>query len=133
MSVFLDTGFILALANDTDQYHKTALKLSELMENNEFGSVFTSDYVFDETVTLAMVRKNHLKAVEIGDFLLDSKIEILAISQTNFDNAWKLFKERKNLSFTDCTIIKIMDENNIKNLATFDKEFKQFKNINVLM
>ena len=45
------------------------------MENNEFGSVFTSDYVFDEAVTLAMVRKNHLKAVEIGE----SDIQIGAV------------------------------------------------------
>ena len=133
MSVFLDSGYIIALANKKDNYHGNAARLSELIQSKEFGEIFISDYVFDETMTYLFAKQNHSKAVEIGKRLLNSEIRLISVSESIFEQAWQLFQERKNLSFTDCTNIKIMAENSIKNLATFDKEFQQFKEINVLM
>ena len=51
-----------------------------------------------------------------------------------FDNAWQIFKEQKNtkLSFTDCTILAIMRNEGISNIATFDKDFKKIDGINVI-
>jgi len=48
--------------------------------------------------------------------------------------SWNIFKEQKNnkLSFTDCTNIAIMRINKIKNIATFDKDFKDIEGINVV-
>lgn len=133
MSVFLDSSHIIAFANVKDGYHENALKISELMHSKEFGEIFTSNYVFDEIVTYLFAKQSHSKAVEIGNQLLNSEIIILSVSENIFAEAWQLFQERKNLSFTDCTIVKLMIEHNIKNLATFDKEFFQFTQIHVLM
>ncbi len=133
MSVFLDTGFIVALTNKRDSNNKQASATLELIKEGKLGHLFTSTFVFDELVTHILVRQNHSKALEIGQSILDSDITMLGVAPTKFDESWKLFKDKKNLSFTDCTIVKLMEENNIKNLATFDKGFKQFKEINVLM
>ena len=35
-------------------------------------------------------------------------------------------------SFTDCTTLALMEKENIKNIATFDKDFKKIKEINVI-
>lgn len=133
MSVFLDTGYFVALINKQDIYRKEALTISELIKDGKYGIIFTSNYIFDELITHIMVRQNHSKAVKVGQSIIESDIKILEVLQTTFDDSWSLFKQRKNLSFTDCTIVKAMEQNNIKNLATFDKEFKQFKEINILM
>ena len=83
-------------------------------------------------MTLTMTRQNHEKALEIGQSIIDSEIIILDVSGKIFDEAWGLFKQRKNLSFTDCVTVKIMLENHIQNLATFDEHFRQFKELNIL-
>jgi len=45
-----------------------------------------------------------------------------------------LFSKQKNtiLSFTDCTTVSVMRENNIKNIATFDEDFGKIKGINTV-
>jgi len=133
MSIFLDTSFIVAFSNESDVNHKDAIQISELIKTGNFGNAFISTYIFDEAVTLVLVRQNHAKAVSLGNSILNSEISVLDVSHTAFEDSWKLFNQRKNLSFTDCTSIKIMLENGIRNIATFDRGFKQFKEINVLM
>src|SRR3989338_8185433 len=112
MSILLDSSFIIASANQKDQYHENALGLSELIKSREFGEVFTSTYVFDETITYILAKHGHSKAVEIGKILLSSEITVLEISENVFAQAWELFQSRKNLSFTDCTNVKFMVEYN---------------------
>ncbi|MDO8634237.1 MAG: PIN domain-containing protein [archaeon] len=133
MSILLDSSFTIAFANQKDKYHENALGLSELIKSKEFGEVFTSTYVFDETITYILARHGHSKAVEIGKMLLNSEITVLRVSENVFAQAWELFQSRQNLSFTDCTNVKLMAEHNIKNLATFDHHFRQFKEINLLI
>ena len=50
----------------------------------------------------------------------------------NTSSADKLFEKLERLSFTDCTIVAFMKTFNIKSLATFDKEFKKIKEIQVV-
>lgn len=133
MSVFLDSSYLIAITNERDIYHEHALRISDVIKVREFGEIFISTYVFDETVTYILGKQGHSKAVETGKLLLDSGISVLNVNEDLFNEAWELFKERKNISFTDCTIVKLMRENNIKNLASFDKEFLQFNEINVLI
>jgi uncharacterized protein len=132
MSVFLDTCFIAAYANQSDINHAKASRTANLIKDGELGHLFVSDYVFDEVVTLVAIRTSHSKAKEIGAHILNSRINIVSVSTAQFSRAWELFKKNGSLSFTDCTTMCLMQENNIKNLATFDKEFKRVKGINVI-
>lgn len=129
MTVFLDTGFILAAYNSTDKNHKAATELLVEIENQAYGTIVISDYVFDELVTLCRARLSDVeKAKEIGKTILNSKIEIIQITNEIFIKAWEIFKQRDNLSFTDCTTTALMNKNGIKYIATFDSGFKQFEN-----
>lgn len=132
MSVFLDSSFFISLANKKDGNHRSAMQLSELIKEKNFGDIFTSTYVVDETLTNVLSRQGHEFAVSFGKILLDSEITILDVERDVFDEAWKLFQEKGGLSFTDCTIIKTIERNMIKNLASFDSGFRQFKSINIL-
>ncbi|MHA1268563.1 MAG: hypothetical protein ACTSPY_02130 [Candidatus Helarchaeota archaeon] len=71
---------------------------------NNYGAIYTSDYVFDEAVTLAMVRtKNKKFSIDIGNYILESKmIKLIYTTIDDFKIAWNLFLNFKNkqLSFT---------------------------------
>jgi len=97
------------------------------IESGAFGHIFISDYVFDETITLLRSRLNEKKAIEVGEAIFNSEIEIIFMFKELFESAWQLFIKRNKLSFTDCSIVETMKSNGIKYLASFDKEFNQFK------
>ena len=59
MSIFADTGVFLAYRNKKDRYHETALKLFRDALNGKYGQIFTSDYIYDEALTLALIRTNN--------------------------------------------------------------------------
>lgn len=59
---------------------------------------------------------------------------MINIEKTSFDGAWDIFCKQKGtvLSFTDCTTISVMLENNIEKIATFDGDFKKISGIEVV-
>ncbi len=132
--IILDTSFIVSYFNERDENHTKAVELMESIANLKFGPVHMTDFIFDETVTVSFIRlKNLVKAVEIGNYLLKS-LRIIEVEKTDFYKAWEIFRKQKNtdLSFTDCTTISVMGENEINNIATFDEDFKRTKGINVI-
>jgi len=128
VGVFLDTGFILAFKNVDDKNHVVALNWMKRFLKNEFGEIYTSTYVFDELVTLALVRlRNEEFAKNIGEYLLNSiRIQIINLDQKDFLNSWDLFQKyiKKGLSFTDCTILTQSKRLKCNMVATFDKHFE---------
>ena len=128
MSVFIDTNIFAAakLKNDVD--HKQGRKLLEDALFGKYGQVFTSDYIFDEVITLLIMRtKNHKLVYEYGNSILMSDIiDIIKVNNDIFDCAWKrfgMFKD-KLMSFTDCTTMAVIDELRIEKIMSFDKHFE---------
>jgi len=129
MVVFLDTGFILAIRNSDDNNHMKAAEIMRKCLAGKFGRIIVSDFVFDETVTLTLVRTHNKNLVkDIGDFIFNSpRINLLHLSETEFLATWELFLKyfEKGLSFTDCSILVMakLFESNVY-IATFDSHFK---------
>jgi predicted nucleic acid-binding protein len=128
VAVFLDTGFLLALKNKNDKNFKNAQSWMRRFLKNEFGQIFTSTFVFNELVTLALVKiKRADFAINLGEYLLKSqKIRIINFTDRDFHNAWENFQKykEKRLSFTDCSILVQCERLNCSFLATFDNHFK---------
>jgi len=132
--IVLDTSFIVSYFNERDENHTKATELMESVANLKFGPIYMTDFIFDETVTISFIRlKSLAKAVEIANYLLKS-LRIIEVEKTDFYKAWEIFKKQKNtdFSFTDCTTISVMRDNEIKNIATFDEDFQRIKVINVV-
>jgi predicted nucleic acid-binding protein len=71
-SIFVDTGFIIALESVTDQNHEKASQLwNELLK--DLPVMVTTTSVIDEIVTFFNSRSRHARAVEIGNRLMDSR------------------------------------------------------------
>ena len=131
--IFIDTNIFVALANKKDRDHQTSVRLADRLRKGEFGQPYTSDYVFDETVTTALVRtKRQDAAVKAGKLILGSKDEsipplarLVRVDERTFGEAWASVKSGRfaRLSFTDHTILAQMNDLKIDTVLSFDSGF----------
>ena len=134
MSIFIDTSYLIGYYNKEDKHHQKAIGLSGIFSGKEFGTVYISDYIFTEAMNYLITRiKSRGLAIELAGYIFNSEMEIIYMDKNIFQKSWELFKQRKNLSFTDCTTIELMKAYGIKSIATFDSGFGQFgKEIKIL-
>lgn len=133
MSVFIDAGVLVAAYNTRDQNHKKANDFIMSAIKGQYGTPYTSDYVFDEAVTLMLARtKKPEFALGLGEFILGnasrgirSFAQLLRVDEDVFEDAWAVFGKyvAKGLSFTDCTTVSLMNRAKIGVLLSFDHGF----------
>jgi uncharacterized protein len=126
-SVFVDTSFLYALEDLSDQNHRNAKAIWKKALKSPPRFVMTS-YIFDETVTLLQVKLNHVKATEVGNRLLESAlVDFIHVTPELFSIAWAYFTKHKDkgYSFTDCVSFVVMDHRDLKVAFAFDKHFRQ--------
>ncbi len=129
--ILIDTNLFISYRNEDDSKHKEALEIFKKISEGNFGEYIISDYIFDEIVTVCSLRKSHDEAISLGNFLLEN-VNILKVTERIFEISWEIFKKNINFSFTDCTNLGLMKEFGIKKIATFDKDFKKIKEIEVI-
>jgi predicted nucleic acid-binding protein len=122
--VFVDTSGWYAYARADDPAHGAASKALEQWE----GRLVTTEYVFDETVTLSRARLGAPAALKIGEALLDSGVvELVRLLPEDFEDAWALFQKGKDKawSFTDCTSFAVMRRLRLHAAVATDRHFMQ--------
>lgn len=120
--LFVDTSAWLALVNGADPKHKSVRAVLEQFK----GRTVTSNFVFDEAITLCRVRLSHDAAKRLGEQLLDSpEIDLVRVTGEDERAAWGLFLARpdKSYSFTDCTSFVLMRRLKIGRAAALDDDF----------
>lgn len=122
LRLFVDTSAWFAFANRDDPDHKAVAALL----GKPRGRLITSNFIFDETVTLCLYRLGHSVAEKVGRALLDSaRVDLLRITPEDENEAWELFCKRpdQTYSFTDCTSFVIMRRLGITTAAALDDDF----------
>jgi uncharacterized protein len=131
LSVFVDTGVLVAHLNSADPSHEAARGIIDAITAGDLGFAVTSEYVFDEAVTLSLARtRRPASAVRVGEFILgmgpEGRILTLArVTPRVFFRSWAAFLRysARGLSFTDCTSIEIVRRLRIDEIASFDHDF----------
>jgi len=126
MSVFIDTGAFLAYRNKKDKYHEIANKLFINALKGEYGQIYTSDYIYDEALTLALIRTNNIEvAIDIAEVIMSPRIKMVFVDKNMLEKSTKTFKQYsdRNLSFTDAVTIEIMNEFEVGKYLGFDSHF----------
>jgi predicted nucleic acid-binding protein len=128
LNVFIDSGIFIAFHNKRDVNHDRAKEIMKSIANGDMGSAYTSDYIFDEAVTSALIRTRRMDmALSVGKMILGELITpfviILRVNGDAFREAWKFFSQyaEKGLSFTDCASIALMKS--INKITSFDSDF----------
>jgi predicted nucleic acid-binding protein len=125
--IFIDTSAIIALFDRSDACHAKAKMVIKKVRKEKI-KLYLTDYVFDESVTIALTHASHSVAVKVGEFILNSSIvELIWLDTSQKMRAWKFFKTHtdKHYSFTDCTSFVIMREKRISGYFAFDEDFSR--------
>ena len=129
MSALIDTGIFVGFHNFKDLNHENATKLIREVIDGEHGGVYTTDYIFDEAVTTALIRTGRYDiARELGGSILGEKVKFVDMIQIDinvFLKSWDFFKKfhDKKLSFTDCVSIAVVKDYDLDGIISFDKGF----------
>jgi predicted nucleic acid-binding protein len=94
---------------EIDENHAKAEQVVDDLAKEKYGTPITTDYVFDEVVTVMLARTKSLaRAIRLGEPLLEAT-QLVRIDDGLFDATWMIFKQqRKNrFSVTDCTSIAV--------------------------
>jgi hypothetical protein len=131
MSVFVDTGVLYA-HHDTDatRHEVGVAALTRVLQSAEYGRAMTSDYVYDEVVTLTQRRTGDVAAgVEVGRRIrgdgYPAAIELLYASPRLFEAAVDVYETYpdQGLSFTDAMTVAMVDHHDIDAILSFDDDF----------
>lgn len=129
-SYFVDTSFWKGLVDKRDSSHKE-VKASFSSLSPENLLLYTTDYVFTETVTLLRLRQGLGLPVakKWGESILSSAaVNLIHVDESLFTQAWEIFKkyEDKKFSFVDCTSFAVMEKYILNHALTLDHHFDQY-------
>lgn len=94
----------------------------------------TSDYVYDELLTLFRSRGYLDRAKEWVEQVQHSRLDVARVTEEDIQAATGVFFKfaDKDWSFTDCTSRVVMERLGIQTALAFDDHFRQFGTITVL-
>ena len=125
-SIFVDTSAWYALVDRKDPDHSAA---AGFIRGNTFPLI-TTNFIFDETVTLLRKRLGWKVAGEFGQKLKNSEfVSIASIKDEDEDRAWGVFLKYKDkdFSYTDCTSFSFMQRMQSDAAFSFDAHFKAMR------
>lgn len=121
MTVFVDTGYFLALMLPQDRWHKLAAKISAVD-----ATLVTSSQIIGETITLLQLRGHFSLALDfLQNICNDPDLRIVYPDAPLQSSAWDEFKKSGGLgaSAVDCLSFAIMRKSKITKAYTFDRHF----------
>jgi predicted nucleic acid-binding protein len=127
--VFVDATAWIAIASPKDENHEPASEY--IQEAADSGILlFTTRFIFAETLIFIRKRVSVEKAIEFGEYLLESpQVKMLEIQPELHEKTWEIFKKYRDwrdLSYVDCLSFVVMKNSGINTAFAFDDDFRRF-------
>lgn len=129
MSLFVDTWGWLALRDRREAREEVKFYFEKTLQ--EPGSVYTTDYVLTETLTLLFKRLRFENAWEgyqqIESARRNDFLDLVWVGRDRFDQALQLrerYSDKPDISFTDLTSMVVMQELDLRDVLTGDAHFE---------
>lgn len=129
MKVFIDTWGWISLYNKIEKKHEEVKNWYRDFRIRK-GTIYTTDYVLDETFTLLFRRTASVIAAEAMNKIDESTnigyLILERITPDRFEKAKQLrlkYRDKPLISFTDLTSIIVMSEEKIEAILTEDAHF----------
>jgi predicted nucleic acid-binding protein len=125
-SAFVDTSGWYALIELNDAAHERAASLIRRLIAADVRLV-TTDYVIDESCTLAKARSGFAAAARLLDVLDGTAaVDLEWVGPDRFHTAKRAFRKHRDqeFSFTDCTSFVVMRERRMSDAVTTDDHFR---------
>ena len=123
--IFVDTSYLLALINPKDKFNKRAIELKKVLGNEK--RVINSSVLLEFANSLRIYGGK--KSNEIIQ-LIKRTHEIIYLNQEDYDYSEIIFLNYDaKINFSDCTIIRTMEEEKISKIVSFDSDFDKIDGI----
>lgn len=124
--IFLDTTYIIGLIIKKDNYTSKSLEIEPLIEHEK---KIINNTVFNEVLNSLTATNSEYNLDSLTDLLLSYQIDFL--TSDDYVDAVDLFKYYNHtINFSDCTILKTMQDNKVDTIVSFDSDFDKIKGIN---
>ena len=126
-TVFADTFYWVAIANPRDQWHESARRVSQSLEQTR---LVTTDEVLVEFLTLLSSYGTELRntAVRLTRSILSNpNVQVVPQTRISFLSGLALYEGRpdKEYSLTDCISMQTMRDHGLAEVLTHDHNFEQ--------
>jgi uncharacterized protein len=127
MRVFIDTSYLIAILEPTDDRHEKAKAVSMSLGNSQ---QITSEMVLTEFLNAFCTKGKFFRQMALNvldDLRSDPNVEIVPQSSELFEQACQYYRQRpdKQYSLTDCASMVIMKEKSLDQVITHDRHFQQ--------
>lgn len=127
---FLDTSFVIGLIFSNDFNHEKAINVKSVLNHD----CYINNSVLAEILNISNKYADYTEVIEIYYHLIDNITIINEFDIFGFDarTLVEFEKYKGKLGFVDSGILTTMNQHQINNLVTFDKEFKKVNYVNVI-
>ncbi len=127
--IFLDSSFIIALADDDDQFHGKAVEILPMLGRKKTHAI--SELVLSESVSAVGARLGAKAGQKVFENLLyDSTTKVFFGNKRLYERALPIFmKYDGTLSYADSVSVRVMYDQKIHEIASFDRDFDHVENI----
>ena len=131
--VFADTLYWIAISRPDDPWRENALKVEKIIGK---AQILTTDEVLSEFLT-ALSGSSYTRetaALMVKAILNNAGVKVVPQSHESFLNGFELYEKRpdKKYSMTDCISMKVINNEAITEVLTYDRHFEQ-EGFNALM
>ena len=127
-TILVDTDAFIALVRLDDANHERAQRLFQALEKKSV-TFCTSNYVFSEVLTVLSQRVGHSTAMEFARSIKSVHNPILVhwVNEEVENRALTIFEAQasKNVSFTDCTNMALLDRLTLEYIFSFDAVYRK--------
>lgn len=134
MKVLLDSSFIIAIFRKNDPLHQRAIKNKDILKND----CYVSNGIISEVITILCQKTKDIGLVRLAYNYMKDNFIVIDESDINMynDNVFAIFekynKNKFRLGFIDCSEVVICENYGLEYIASFDGEFNQFEEINLI-
>lgn len=131
MDLYLDTNIFIYLADKSSSFNKSCRQLIKYLQKNHIR-INTSTETFQEIIHYAKNTKQLSTGITIAEKLLQLVDGIYSVDKTTIEIYLEYVKKYENAKSRDIIHLSVCLENNIGEIISLDKEFKQFKEVKTL-
>lgn len=124
--IFLDSTYIIGLLIDNDSYTNQSLLIKPMIKDE---IKIINNTVFNEVLNSLTANNSKYNFNTIIKLLLSYDINVLTLN--DYKASTKIYRHYNHaINFSDCTILKTMQDNYINTIVSFDSDFDKIKGIN---
>ena len=130
MNAIIDSNVFIAAWHKRDQHNDASIDILNRFAAGKIRNLFITDYVLMEVVNFLIKKTNFTTTLAAYDYLTKSdRIKMMYVDRVMALEIKRLFSDYKALTLTDCSLIALSKELNIRTLFSFDTGFDRVKNV----